>query len=320
MNPARLSRRGKLVLCFAIVYLVWGSTYLATAVGVRTLPPFSFGALRFLIGGALLLVIARSMPGFRMPASRSDWSLEWRRILIVGATACMISNGCNGWGLQYVASNQAALLNATVAFWVTLFGLFGARGHAPSRRAWAGIAVGLAGTALILLPRAPAGPVLPSPYGPLIPELVVLCGCMGWAAGTVLQRTTHAGFDLLTFTALQQIVGGLMLLAVGGANGEFERDWNWSAGAMFALGYMAIVSSCIAYTAYAWLTQNAAPSQIGTYALVNPAVATLLGWIALDEHLVAAQWLGMIVILTGVVLVNWSALRSGGAVLTRGSD
>lgn len=320
MNPAHLSQRGKLLLCFAIVYLVWGSTYLATAVGVRALPPFSFGALRFLIGGALLLAVARALPSYRAPPTRADRGLEWRRILIVGATACLVSNGCNAWGLQYVASNQSALLNATVAFWVTLFGLFGARGHSPSRRAWIGIAIGLAGTALILLPRAPAGPVLPSPYGPLIPELVILCGCMGWAAGTVLQRSTHVGFDLLTFTALQQIAGGLMLLALGGATGEFSREWAWSPNAFIALGYMAIVSSCIAYAAYAWLTQNAAPSQIGTYALVNPAVATLLGWFALDEHLVATQWLGMIVILTGVVLVNWSALRSGSAMLSRGSD
>jgi drug/metabolite transporter (DMT)-like permease len=161
--------------------------------------------------------------------------------------------------------------------------------------------------------------VLPSPYGPLIPEIVILCGCMGWAAGTVLQRSPRVGFDLLTFTALQQFAGGLMLLALSGASGEFAQDWTWSPGALVAFGYMAVVSSCIAYTAYAWLSQNATPSQIGTYSLVNPAVATLLGWLALDERLVATQWLGMVVILTGVVLVNWSALRSGGAALSRGS-
>lgn len=314
MSAARQSRRGRMLLCFAIVYLVWGSTYLVTAVGVRAMPPFLFGALRFLLGGALLLVVARSLRSYRSPRTHADWRAEWRRIVMVGASAVLISNGCNAWGLQYVPSNQGALLNASVAFWVTLFGLFGARAHQPNRLAWSGLVIGLAGTALILLPRAPTGTAPPSPWGPLVPELVILLGCMGWSLGTVLQRNTHSSFDLLSFTALQQIAGGLMLLVVGIASGELASGWQWSGEAAWALAYMAVVSSCIAYTAYAWLTQNVAPSQVGTYALVNPAIATLLGWLALDERLAATQWIGMAVILAGVLLVNWpGSLRLRGA-------
>jgi drug/metabolite transporter (DMT)-like permease len=305
MSRGLPGRRGRLALCFAIVYLVWGSTYLVTAVGVRAMPPFLFGAMRFLVGGALLLGVARSLRSFRSPQSRAEWHGEWRHILLVGAMAVLVSNGCNAWGLQYVPSNQGALLNATVAFWVTLFGLFGARAHRPDRRAWTGLALGLGGTALILLPRAPTGATPPSPWGPLIPELVILLGCMGWSLGTVLQRNTRSGFDLLSFTALQQLAGGLMLLAIGIGAGELSDLWQWSAEALWAMLFLAVVSSCIAYTAYAWLTQNATPSQVGTYALVNPAIATLLGWIALDEALVATQWVGMTVILVGVLLVNW---------------
>ncbi len=305
MSRVLQGRRGRLLLCFAIVYLVWGSTYLVTAVGVRAMPPFLFGALRFLIGGALLFGVARSLRSFRSPESRAEWRGEWRHIVLVGAMAVLVSNGCNAWGLQYVPSNQGALLNATVAFWVTLFGLFGARAHRPGRLAWTGLAIGLAGTALILLPRAPTGATPPSPWGPLIPELVILLGCMGWSLGTVLQRNTLSSFDLLSFTALQQIAGGLMLLVVGIGAGELTSRWQWSAEALWAMLFLAVVSSCIAYTAYAWLTQNATPSQVGTYALVNPAIATLLGWIALDEALVATQWIGMTVILAGVLLVNW---------------
>lgn len=308
MTASPQSRRGTLLLCFAIVYLVWGSTYLVTAVGVRAMPPFLFGALRFLIGGALLFVVARSLRGFCSPHNRAEWAMEWRRIVLVGAMSVLVSNGCNAWGLQYVPSNQGALLNATVAFWVTLFGLFGARAHRPSRLAWAGLVVGLAGTALILLPRAPSGATPPSPWGPVIPELVILLGCMGWSLGTVLQRNQRSSFDLLSFTALQQIAGGLMLLGVAIGSGELNGRWEWSAEAGWAVLYLAVVSSCIAYTAYAWLTQNATPSQVGTYALVNPAIATLLGWLALGERLVATQWIGMTVILAGVLLVNWRGM------------
>jgi drug/metabolite transporter (DMT)-like permease len=315
MNATLQGRRGKLLLCFAIVYLVWGSTYLVTAVGVRAMPPFLFGALRFLIGGALLFVVARSLRSYRSPQTRADWQTEWRHVVLVGAMAVLVSNGCNAWGLQYVPSNQGALLNATVAFWVTLFGLFGARAHRPGRLAWTGLVIGLAGTALILLPRASTGATPPSPWGPVLPEIVILLGCMGWSLGTVLQRNKRSSFDLLSFTALQQIAGGLMLLAIGVASGELTSRWQWSTEAAWAVAYMAVVSSCIAYTAYAWLTQNAAPSQVGTYALVNPAIATLLGWIALDERLVATQWVGMTVILAGVLLVNWQGMtrRRGAA-------
>ncbi len=297
-----------LLLCFAIVYVVWGSTYLVTAVGVRAMPPFLFGALRFLLGGLLLFAVARSLRSYRSPQTRADWRAEWRQVLLVGAMAVLVSNGCNAWGLQYVPSNQGALLNATVAFWVTLFGLFGARAHRPARLAWAGLTIGLAGTALILLPRAPTGATPPSPWGPLIPEVVILLGCMGWSLGTVLQRNQRSSFDLLSFTALQQVAGGLMLLAIGLAAGEFGGAWQWSTEAAWAVVYLAVVSSCIAYTAYAWLTQNATPAQVGTYALVNPAIATLLGWAVLDERLVATQWVGMAVILAGVLLVNWPGM------------
>lgn len=309
MNPARFSRSSKLLLCFAIIYLVWGSTYVVTAIGVRATTPFLFGAIRFMSGGLLLFVIARSMRSYRQPATRTQWIVELRRVLIVGICAVLISNGCNSWGLQYVPSNQAALLNATVAFWITLFGMIGARGHSPSRRGWIGLGIGLVGTALILLPRATPSIAPESPYGPLIPELVILCGCMAWSLGTVLQREANVGFDLLSFTALQQMIGGLLLLVVGLAAGEPAR-WHWSPNAVSALAYMIVVSSCLAYTAYAWLSQNAAPSQIGTYALVNPAVATLLGWYVLNEDLVAAQWFGMIIILTGVMLVNWPRVKA----------
>ena len=298
-----ISRRSKLLLCFGIVYVVWGSTYLATATGVRVVPPFLFGGLRFLLGGLLLLVVARLLPSFRTPASPAEWRAASRGVLLVALTGVLISNGANSWGLQYVPSNQAALLNATVAFWVTLFGMWGARGHRPSRRAWIGVAIGLVGTALILLPHPSSGPKLPSPWGPIVPQLVILCGCMGWSAGTVLQRHIGEGFDLLTFTAVQQVCGSLLLLSLGIARGELAR-WHWSPEAGWALAYLAIASSCIAYTAYAWLSRNATPSRIGTYALVNPAVATALGWIVLDEKLAGMQWAGMVVILAGVLLVN----------------
>ena len=145
----------------------------------------------------------------------------------------------------------------------------------------------------------------PYPLGSsLVPQLAILLGCLGWAVGTAYLRNVETHLGLLTFTGLQMFIGGLMLFVPATLAGDFAA-WHWSPAGVGALFYLMVFNSLLAYTAYAWLSKHATPGQIGSYGLVNPAVATLLGWLVLDERLSVAQWIGTIVILAGVLMVTW---------------
>lgn len=294
------SRRTKLLLSFAIVYLVWGSSYLVTKIGVGRLPPFSFGAVRFIAGGLLLFTVARwlaSRQGARwLPAVSPT---DWRTLATVGVCTVFISNGCAVWSLQYVPSNLAALLNVSVSFWIPLLGMFGARAQPIPTRVATGLVAGFAGTSFVAWPGSDAAAAVLA-----WPTLVVLVGCLGWSFGTIHLRNAGTSLDLMTFTALQMLCGGLLLLGVAILSGELNL-WRWDAGGLTALAYMTIMSSCIAYTAFAWLSVNVTPAQLSTYGFVNPALALLLGWWVLDERLGPLQIVGTAVILGGTLLVNW---------------
>lgn len=305
------SHRTKLVLCLAILYLVWGGSYLVTSVGVHTLPPFLMGAVRFTLSGLALYAIAQWLGEARAPLTPT----ELRHVAITGFFTVLVSNGFNVWSLQWLPSNQAALLNVSSAFWITILGTLGRRRHPIGAAVAAGLAIGAAGVAMILWPGADGvdapgaaalmGSQVPAyPLGSaFVPQLGILLGCFGWALGTAYLRNVQTGLGLLSFTGLQMFTGGLMLFVPAAVAGEFAR-WQWSTPGVAALAYLMVFNSLLAYTAYAWLSKHATPGQVGSYGLVNPAVATLLGWLVLGERLSALQWLGTLVILAGVLLVS----------------
>ncbi|MCS6947155.1 MAG: EamA family transporter [Steroidobacteraceae bacterium] len=297
--PAVRRRRALLALCLAIVYLTWGSTYAVVVVGLRDLPPFLFGGVRFFAGGVLLLGLSLAI-GNRPVFDRG----EWRRVAWVALGAVVVSNGTNTWAMQWVPSNQAALLNATAALWIAGLGAFGRRAQPLDRLTVCGLLLGFAGTIMIVLRH---GALQWS--GALLPELIVLVGVLGWSLATIYLRNSPPGNDLLTFTAVQMLLGGSALLAIGIGAGELPR-WHWGRDGLLALAYMTLLSSGIAYTAYAWLTQHATPAVVGTYSYVNPAIAAIVGWWLLDERLGPWQTAGMLVILASVVLVTWRSAEA----------
>lgn len=291
------------IACFAIIYLVWGSTYLTTKIGVRTMPPFLFGGVRFLLGGLLLygvVCIVRARRGVGPPRPTKS---DWRHLFVVGFIGVFASNGGNVWGVQHLASNQAALLNVSATFWIALLGTRGKRGHPLNWRSGVGLAIGFAGTALIAWPHDAV-----ASFALGAGTVAVLFACFNWAVATIYLRNVDTTLDVMTFTGLQTIVGGSMMIAAGLWMGEGPA-WNWNPQGLAMLVYMTIFSSCIAYTAYGWLSVNATPAQVSTYAFVNPAIATLLGWWVLNETLTDAQALGTAVILAATLLVNWPASR-----------
>jgi len=291
MSP--FSRRAKLILCFAIVYVVWGSTYLVASIGVHALPPILFGGIRFICAGILLGITALAL-GRRFPLDAT----EWRHLVIVAVGSVLVPNACTNWAMQYVASSQTAILNASAALWIALFATRGRRAHALDRRTFTGLVIGFAGAALIVWPR---GSLSTGHFGM---QLLILLAVFVWSATTVYIRNVHSKLDLLSFSAVQMLLGGLMMTGVGLAMGE-AGNWTWSKPGLIAMAYLTIASSCLAYTAFAWLAKNTTPAMVGTYSYVNPAIAAILGWWFLDEQLGGNQLIGMAIMFAGVALVNW---------------
>jgi drug/metabolite transporter (DMT)-like permease len=212
-----------------------------------------------------------------------------------------VSNGLNTWAIQYIPSNQSALLNATSAFWIAGLGVFGPKGHPLTRRAITGLTIGFIGAALMLVPKGELHAT------DIMAQAGVLAACLGWALGTLYYRSIDTPLSSLMFMALQMFMGGLMLLALGIAHGDVGH-WSPNAASLVAMSYLTLCSSCLAYTAYGWLTVNSTPSVIGTYSYVNPAIAAFLGWQFLHEHLSTTQLLGMVITIIGVCTLT---LRGG---------
>jgi len=294
MNDPR--QRQMLVLCLATVYLVWGTSYLATRVGVLHLPPLLFAGVRFFVSGALLMAVA-----FWRGLSPLDLAGQWRHILVMSLLGVAICNGLHTWGMQWVPSHTSALLNASSALWIVVFGLFGIRAHRPGTRAIAGLTIGFFGTVLLILPAAATSADTTTP---LIPQLAILLACVVWSLGTIYMRNAGVKLDLFAMVGSQMLVGGIFLSVVGAAMGEIS-EWTWSRPGLISLAYLTIFSSCFAYLAYGWLALHATPAQVGTYSYVNPALAAVVGYVGLGERLSGVQIVGALIILAGVLMINW---------------
>jgi drug/metabolite transporter (DMT)-like permease len=283
----------KLILCLGTVYLVWGSAFLFTKIAVQNLPPAMFAGIRFVTAGVLLAVIAKTYGRSHLPAT---W-VEWRHLTIAGFFMVFVSNGLNTWAMQYIPSNQSALLNGTSAFWIAGLGVFGRRGHPLTRSAVLGLVIGFVGAVLMLIPKSPV-----FSKGSLA-QLGVLTACASWSLGTLYYRSINTQLSSMMFMALQMLMGGLMLLGLSLVRGD-SMPWPPNAPGIIALCYLTFLSSGLAYTAYGWLTMNTTPAIISTYSYVNPAIAAVLGWLVLHEHLSGLQLIGMAIIIIGVCILT----------------
>lgn len=293
------SHATRIALAFAVIYLVWGSTYLAIRIMVLELPPFLAAGVRFIIAGLLVLAYAY-WRGLKLPTTKSDWY----KCAVVGILLLVGGNGLVSWSEQWVESNQAALIIATTALWFAGLGTLGSSGDRLGWWALLGLLAGFIGVGLLVsdgleLERAPwyayAG---------------LLLAAFVWALGSVYSKRRPAAVAPLISATVQMLVAGVVMTLIGLANGELAR-WNWEPRGLWALAYLIVFGSCLAYAVFFWLVHEVTPAQLGTYAYVNPAVAVLLGWWFLDERLSGLQMLGTAVILASVVLVTlYSAVRS----------
>jgi len=282
-------------LALGTVYVVWGSTYLAIAVTVETIPPLLSSGARFLLAGALLYPLAR------LRSASGPTAVHWRSALIVGGLL-VGANGILSVGEQTVPSGMASLLIATVPFWMVLITsvFFGQRAGVGE---WMGIAVGFAGVALLGgRPGDDAG---------LIEVLVVLVAAIAWAAGSVLSPRLPFPSSTLLAVSMQMLVGGALMLAsavVFGELGSVDPD-GFSNESILAFLYLVVVSSMIVFPAYIWVLGAAPTSLVSTYAYVNPVIAVILGTVLRDEPLDAGIVLGGMLIVAAVFIIVTASTR-----------
>jgi drug/metabolite transporter (DMT)-like permease len=284
--------RLRITIALAIVYLLWGSSYLATKVMVTDEPPLVAAGLRFTIAGVLLLAFAWWHAGPPVITR-----LELRHLGIMGLLAVAFSNACHVIAMQYVQSNTSALLNATPSLWIAWLGSLGHRASRLTKTMRVGLLIGLLGVVLVLSPGRGWQ------FEHLGWQLLILLACLSWSLGTIYYRNAGAANPPLMFTALQMLAGGIGLLFAAWVSGE-SFDLHWTPRGFAAFAWLTLMSSCIAYSAYSWLAVNTTPVVTGSYGYVNPAIAALLGWLVLDEQLSWIQVGGMLVILVGTALVT----------------
>ncbi|NIR45373.1 MAG: EamA family transporter [Gemmatimonadetes bacterium] len=281
-------------VAYAIVCVVWGSTYLAIRIGVQHLPPALLGAFRFTAAGALLLTVALSF-GHKLPHRVADW----RTNLIVGVLLLGIANGLVIWAEQYVHSNVAAIFVVTVSLWLALFDALipGSKGR-PTPAQVVGLLVGFAGTLLLVGDDLKAlreadwrGPI-------------ALTGASAvWALGSIYSQRRPTGSSPYTNSALQMLAGGAALWAAAAVRGEWDAlAFSWAG--FGAVAYLVLFGSIVGFTAYIYMLRHLPATTAGTYAYMNTVVAAALGWLVLSEPITTRTIVAMAIVLGSVVVVR----------------
>ncbi|MHB8839792.1 MAG: drug/metabolite exporter YedA [Gemmatimonadaceae bacterium] len=295
MDHLAAPSRAKLLLAFAAVYFIWGSTYLFIRFAIETVPPFLVGGIRFILAGGVMYAWLR-MRGAARPARA-----EWRSAFIIGPLLMTGGNGGIVWSEQYVASGIVALVVALVPLWMLLLGWM--RGGArPSGREWLGVTTGLVGVAMLV--STDGNPA----HGGISPlaALVMVCSTLSWSVGSLIARDAPLPASPLLASAMEMLAGGAGMLLIALGRGEFQQlamsSVSWRSG--LSIAYLAAFGSIIAFSAYKWLLSRASPAAVGTYAFVNPVVAVVLGWAFASEPLGLRTVAAMVVIVGAVVTIS----------------
>ena len=296
MTPAEKKSRSRILLAFAAVYVVWGSTYLFIKYAIETIPPFVMGAARFIIAGLLLYALARWRGGKK--ATTEDWKLA----AITGVLMLGMGNGAVVWSETRVPSGIVALIVSSVPIWVVLLDWLRPRGSRPRPAVFFGLALGVAGMIILIGPRAIIGQGHVDGLG----AGVLLIGSMSWAVGTLITRHTKRSGSPQVISALQMMAASAAMLAISIITGEL-RDFTpsaVSAKSVLSFIYLITFGSIIGYTAYVYLLSAVSATKAATYAYVNPVIAVLLGWAFANEPIAMRTGIAAAVILAGVALIT----------------
>jgi len=286
----------KTLLAFAIIYLVWGLTFLAIRVGVREVPPYAFAAMRFLVAGLFLYgaMIAR---GERSPSAR-----EWMSVFIIALLIFVLDYGSLFWAERRVPSGIAAVMMATVPVFMALGEIVFLRTQRLTIRLVLALLTGMGGVALLMSRSFNLGGAPIDRAG----ALALILAAISFSISSVLARKLPLPSSKIMSSGAQMLAGGVLLAFTAAALGEFRdfRPGAVSRGAWLALLYLIVPGSIIAYTAYVWLIHHESPTRVGTYAYVNPVVAVLAGHFLGGEKLDLRTILGALAVLIGVAAIG----------------
>lgn len=294
-NEYLKASRAQVLLGFAAVYIIWGSTYLGIRFAIETIPPFLMAGVRFLLAGLVLYGYQRMRGGVK------PTPLQWRAAAIIGFGLVFIGNGAVVWAEQIIPSGIAALVVAITPCWIVLIDWLWAKNERPTLRTATGLLLGFGGILLLI------GPGLDTTGSVnVLGVLAVTAGTLGWASGSIYSKHAALPEPQLLATGMEMLCGGAMLVVLSFAVGEpgTFHIGDVSARSWLAFFYLTIFGSLVAFSAYVWLLRVVRPALVSTYAYVNPLVAVALGWALAGEALSARMGLAAAVILAGVVLIT----------------
>ena len=283
------------LMAFAAVYVVWGSTYLAIRIGIESFPPLILAGLRHITVGLFLYPVLRAKTGIKPTAT------NWRTAIVAGTLLLFVGNGGVSWAEQTVPSGVTALLVATVSLWLVIVDWLRPGGMRPAPRVVVGLLIGFAGLALLVGPARLGSSERVNPVG----AAVLVIASLAWACGSLYSKHGGMPSSPMLGVAMQSFAGGVILLIAGLFAGEFRgmhlgaislRSW-------LALGYLIVFGSGIGFSAYIYILHKSTAARVATYAFVNPVVALFLGWLIAGETITVRTIVAAAVILTAVILV-----------------
>jgi drug/metabolite transporter (DMT)-like permease len=286
----------KILLAFAIIYFVWGSTFLAIRVGVREVPPLILAAIRFSIAG-LALYAWISARGATQPTAR-----EWRSASLLGLVIFVFDYGLLFWSEQRVPSGVAAVMLATIPVFMALSEIIFLRTQRLTLRLVSALLIGIAGVAVLMAHSFNLGGAPVDKLG----ALALIFASISWSIASILSRKIPLPPSKLMSSAAQMLTGGIFLTILAAALGEFHNfhPAAVSRAVWFSLLYLIVAGSIIGFTAYVWLLHHESPTKVGTYAYVNPIVAVLVGYFLGGEELTTRTILGSLCILVSVIVIT----------------
>ncbi len=295
-TPEKPPSRTALVLAFAAIYLIWGSTYLGIRVAVETMPPFLMAAARFLIAGVVLFAFLK-IRGAAWPTRH-----QWTANAIIGTFLLLGGNGLVVWAEQYVPSGITALLIGVGPLFIVLTEWAWPGGIRPSATTMAALLLGFAGVVWLAAPwqNAAAGGLHPAG------ALAILGASVFWAIGSIYSRHARHGVEPLLASSLQMLGGGAALLVAAVLHGDLPRlelqaitPHSWAAFA-----YLVTVGSLVGFPVFVWLMKHSTPARVSTYAYVNPIVAVFLGWLLLREPITSRTLVASAIIVAAVAIIT----------------
>jgi drug/metabolite transporter (DMT)-like permease len=300
MHSAQRPSRWMVILAFGLVYLFWGSTYLAIDIAVQTIPPALMCGLRFSVAGVVMLAVCAAT-GRKVLYSARQIALA----SVVGLLLLMGGNLTLSYAELTVSSGLAALIIAITPLWFMVLDSLLLGDHHISRRGKAGLLLGIVGLFVLVWPQLEAGTM---GRRELWASISLIGGSFTWALGSVLSKRWQSGMDVFSATGWQVTAAGVGNFLFALFAGDLSHV-TWSVRSLSAVGYLVVCGSWIGYTAYIWLLEHVPTSKVSTYAYVNPVVAVFLGWLVLHEKVDRFILAGSAIVVLSVILVTMAKVR-----------